>query len=85
MAKHVDVAIVGGGLAGIAAARRLRQCDIDFHLFEAAPSLGGRVRTDTVDGFKLDHGFQILLPAYPEATRVLDYEALDLRAFTPGA
>lgn len=85
MAKHVDVAIVGGGLAGIAAARRLMQCDVDFHLFEAAPSLGGRARTDNIEGFKLDHGFQILLPAYPEATRVLDYDALDLRSFTSGA
>lgn len=85
MAKHVDVAIVGGGLAGIAAARRMMQCDVDFHLFEAAPTLGGRVRTDEIDGFKLDHGFQILLPAYPEASRVLDYEALDLRYFTSGA
>ena len=61
------------------------QCDVDFHLFEAAPTLGGRVRTDEIDGFKLDHGFQILLPAYPEASRVLDYDALDLRYFTSGA
>ena len=85
MAKHVDVAIVGGGLAGLACARRLMQCDVDFHLFEAAESLGGRVRTDSIDGFQLDQGFQVFLPAYPEAQRILDYDALDLQAFTPGA
>ena len=85
MAQHLDVAIIGGGLAGLACARRLAQCDIDFHLFEAAESLGGRVRTDSLDGFRLDHGFQVFLPAYPEASRVLDYDALDLKPFISGA
>jgi phytoene dehydrogenase-like protein len=47
--------------------------------------VGGRVRTDTVDGFLLDRGFQVLLTAYPEARRVLDFAALDLRPFYPGA
>jgi phytoene dehydrogenase-like protein len=47
--------------------------------------VGGRVRTDFVDGFLLDRGFQVLLTAYPEARRCLDFPALDLRTFEPGA
>ena len=81
----VDVAIVGGGLAGLCCARELAARGLDAHVFEAADAVGGRVRTDVVDGFRLDRGFQVFLTAYPEARRVLDYEALDLRAFDPGA
>lgn len=80
-----DVVIVGAGLAGLACARRLMQCGVSFALLEAADGVGGRVRTDVVGGFRLDRGFQLFLPAYPEAARVLDYAALDLRPFVPGA
>jgi phytoene dehydrogenase-like protein len=52
---------------------------------EASDDVGGRVRTDHVDGYLLDRGFQVLLTAYPEARRVLDYSSLDLRPFYPGA
>jgi phytoene dehydrogenase-like protein len=38
-----------------------------------------------VGGFRLDRGFQVLLTAYPETRRVLDYAGLDLRSFVPGA
>jgi phytoene dehydrogenase-like protein len=52
---------------------------------EASDGVGGRVRTDRAEGFLLDRGFQVLLTAYPEAQQVLDYKALDLRYFYPGA
>src|SRR5258707_8880662 len=80
-----EVLIVGAGLAGLACARRLREIGITFLILEASDGVGGRVRTDAVDGFRLDRGFQVLLTAYPESRRVLDYGALDLRAFEPGA
>jgi len=80
-----DVAVVGAGLAGLAAARELLARDLDVTVLEAADDVGGRVRTDALDGFLLDRGFQVLLEAYPEAARVLDYDALDLHAFDPGA
>lgn len=54
-------------------------------MVEAADGPGGRVRTDDVDGHRLDRGFQILLEAYPYARSMLDYSALDLRRFAPGA
>jgi len=79
------VVIVGGGLAGLAAARRLAQGGVAARLLEASDDVGGRVRTDHVDGFLLDRGFQVLLTAYPECRAVLDYPALDLRPFEPGA
>ncbi len=76
-----DVIIVGGGLAGLCAARTLHEHGVSFQLYEAADDVGGRVRTDEVDGFLLDRGFQVLLTAYPEAQRVLDYDTLELQPF----
>ncbi len=84
MSKY-PVIIIGGGLAGLACASRLHQAGIDFQLLEASSDVGGRARTDEVDGFLLDRGFQVLLTAYPEAKRLLDYEALKLARFSPGA
>jgi phytoene dehydrogenase-like protein len=76
-----DVLVVGAGLAGLACALRLREIDVPFQIVDAAAGVGGRVRTDLVEGFRLDRGFQVLLPAYPEAQRVLDYAPLDLKPF----
>ncbi len=80
-----DVIIIGAGLAGLACARRLHQSNIAFQVLEASDAVGGRVRTDVIDGFRLDRGFQVYLPAYPEGIRVLDYEQLQLRPFRRGA
>src|SRR6516165_6806056 len=79
-----DVIIVGAGLAGLACARRLVEVCKSFVVLEASDAVGGRVRTDIVDGFRLDRGFQFLLTAYPEARRHFDYPALKLRKFTHG-
>ena len=80
-----DVGIVGAGLAGLACARALHRSGVSFTVYDAADAVGGRVRTARQDGFQIDRGFQVLLTAYPEARRVLDYDALDLQAFSPGA
>jgi phytoene dehydrogenase-like protein len=82
---HADVVIVGAGLAGLVAARVLEQNGISPLLLEASDGVGGRVRSDTVDGFILDRGFQVLLTGYPEIHRHLDIPSLELRAFEPGA
>ena len=78
------VTIIGGGIAGLACARRLHAAGIPFVLIEAARRLGGRIRTDRRDGYLLDRGFQVLQTAYPEARQVLDYGQLNLRPFAPG-
>lgn len=69
----------------MAAAIELNQAGHEVEVHEASDGVGGRVRTDTVDGHLLDRGFQILLDAYPECQALLDYDALDLRSFSPGA
>jgi phytoene dehydrogenase-like protein len=79
------VVIVGAGVSGLCCALRLQEKNVPFVILEASDAPGGRVRTDRVDGFLLDRGFQVLLTAYPEARRLLDYKALKLRAFAPGA
>ena len=84
-AAPTDVVVVGAGLAGLAAATTLQAAGRSVVVLEASDGVGGRVRTDLVDGFLLDRGFQILLTAYPEAQQQLDLPALDVRPFEPGA
>ena len=79
------VGIVGAGLAGLAAAREVSAAGHEAIVYEASDGPGGRVRTDEVDGYRLDRGFQIMLTAYPECKELLDYDRLDLRTFLPGA
>lgn len=85
MTRTTDVVIVGAGLAGLACAQDLTSAGVECRVLEASDGVGGRVRTDVVDGFLLDRGFQILLTAYPEVHRRLDVDALDLGRFEPGA
>jgi phytoene dehydrogenase-like protein len=79
------VVVVGAGMAGLSCALDLQSKGIPCLVLEASDGPGGRVRTDRVDGFLLDRGFQVLLTAYPEAQRLLDFKALNLRTFAPGA
>jgi len=82
---RVDVVVVGAGLAGLAAARAVAAAGRTAVIVEASDGVGGRVRTDMVDGFRLDRGFQVLLTAYPEVGRQLDLAALRPCAFDPGS
>ena len=79
------VIIVGAGLAGLTCARVLAESGAAVTLFEASDGVGGRVRTDAVDGFLLDRGFQVYFTSYPVSRRHLDHTKLDFRAFDPGA
>jgi len=85
VADDASVIIVGGGLAGLCCAFHLRAAGIRATVLEASDGVGGRARTDVVEGFRLDRGFQVLLTAYPELPRVIDLNALRLRPFYPGA
>jgi phytoene dehydrogenase-like protein len=79
------VVIVGAGLSGLNCARDLTAAGVPVLVLEADDGVGGRVRTDEVEGFRLDRGFQVFFTAYPAARRVLDYGRLRLHAFRPGA
>ena len=72
-------------MAGLAAAKEVIAAGHEAIVYEASDGPGGRVRTDVVDGYRLDRGFQIMLTAYPECQELLDYDRLDLRPFLPGA
>jgi len=80
-----DVIIVGGGLAGLACGLRLSESGLNFLILDASDRIGGRVKTDLVEGFRYDRGFQVFLTAYPEARRILDYDELRLHPFFPGS
>ena len=84
MANH-EVIIIGAGIAGLSCANYLNNFGITPLVLEASDAVGGRVRTDRVDGYLLDRGFQILLTSYPEAQRLLNYNALNLKTFRSGA
>jgi phytoene dehydrogenase-like protein len=79
-----DVIVVGAGLAGLRCASVLAQAGLDVVVLEAADEIGGRQRTDEVDGFLLDRGFQLLNPAYPAVGRWIDVQALRLQQFPAG-
>ena len=78
------IVVVGAGLAGLACAQRLTAAGLEVVVLEAADAVGGRVRTDEIDGFRCDRGFQLINPAYPALRRVVDLDQLDLRSFGAG-
>ncbi|NNL82113.1 MAG: NAD(P)-binding protein, partial [Winogradskyella sp.] len=83
--KSYKIYIVGAGVSGLTAAINLERNGYRPIILEATDRVGGRVKTDLVDGYQLDHGFQVLLDAYPKAQEYLDFKALDLQSFLPGA
>lgn len=82
---NTQVAIVGAGLSGLACALTLQEQGVEVLVLDAAPQVGGRVRSVKQDGYTMDVGFQVLLTGYPEARKWLDYAALELRCFPAGA
>ncbi|SRX55491.1 NAD(P)/FAD-dependent oxidoreductase [Aequorivita sp. CIP111184] len=77
--------IIGAGVSGLIAATVLEQNGFSPVIIEATDRVGGRVKTDLLEGYQLDHGFQVLLTAYPYAQKYLNLESLDLQKFLPGA
>ena len=83
--KDCKIHIIGAGVSGLVAAKVLEDNGYSPVIIEATERVGGRVKTDVVNGFQLDHGFQVLLTAYPAAQKYLDFGALQLQKFLPGA
>lgn len=81
---HADVVVVGAGLAGLRCAQALTEAGRDVVVLEADEVVGGRIRTERIDGFLVDRGFQLLNPAYPAIRRWVDVAALGLQPFGAG-
>lgn len=87
MAKipDADVIVIGAGLTGLRAAHRLSQAGLSVLVFERSGAIGGRMATHEAGGYKIDHGFQVLLTAYPEVALVEGANRLGCRSFSSGA
>ncbi|MFC6285221.1 NAD(P)/FAD-dependent oxidoreductase [Nocardioides sp. GCM10027113] len=79
-----DVLVVGAGLAGLRCAQALHDAGHEVVVLEASDAVGGRIRTEQIDGFLVDRGFQLLNPAYPAVRRWVDVDALVLQGFGAG-
>ena len=74
-----DCIVVGAGLAGLSAVRELEKSGKSVLLLEASDSVGGRVKSDYIDGFICDRGFQVINPKYPEIARSGVLKSLDFK------
>ncbi|MFD1061805.1 FAD-dependent oxidoreductase [Winogradskyella litorisediminis] len=83
--EDYKIHIVGAGISGLIAAKVLEKKGYKPTVIESTSEVGGRIKTDIFEGYQLDHGFQVLLNAYPKAIEYLDFQALDLQEFLPGA
>ncbi|WP_034058438.1 protoporphyrinogen/coproporphyrinogen oxidase [Lacinutrix jangbogonensis] len=80
-----NIYIIGAGISGLITALELEKAGFSPTIIEASASVGGRVKTETINGYVLDRGFQVLLESYPKAIKHLDYTDLDLQELVPGA
>ena len=83
--KKQKIHIIGAGVSGLIAATVLENNGYHPIILESTDRIGGRVKTDCISNINLDHGFQVLLTAYPFAQKYLDYKSLELQEFLPGA
>jgi hypothetical protein len=68
--SSLPVVIVGAGLAGLSAAHTLIEAGVDVRVLEASTSVGGRVQTDEINGYRFDRGFQLINARYPELEKL---------------
>ncbi|CAL9569365.1 NAD(P)/FAD-dependent oxidoreductase [Streptomyces sp. enrichment culture] len=81
---QADVVVVGAGIAGLSAARRLTSAGVTTVVLEAAPEVGGRMTTEKIDGFRLDRVGQLLSTGHPQLREAAALDGLVLRPFAPG-
>tara|TARA_B100000508_G_scaffold137355_2_gene131752 strand:+ start:40590 stop:41795 length:1206 start_codon:yes stop_codon:yes gene_type:complete len=80
-----QVAIIGAGLSGLVLADQLLKEKFEITVFEKNKEPGGRMRTSNIQGWELDHGFQVLLSAYPYLKKYGRLSDLELVKLDPGA
>ena len=82
--RDYQVVIVGAGVAGLSCARLLAEHGVKYLVLEKSDRPGGRIKTDYLDGYQLDHGFQVVQTGYPGLCQQLDLKSLSLRPFPAG-
>ena len=80
-----SIAVLGAGLSGLRCAALLHEAGFDVQVYEKADRIGGRMMTDKINGFLIDHGFHVMQTAYPTSKRAFDFKKLEAQAFEPGA
>ena len=75
----LPVIVVGAGLAGLSAAQSLIEAGIEVRVLEASTTIGGRVQTDEINGYRFDRGFQLINARYPEVEALHIIDKLDFR------
>ncbi|MFH8974099.1 NAD(P)/FAD-dependent oxidoreductase [Streptomyces sp. NPDC017890] len=83
-AYQADVVVVGAGIAGLSAAHRLTSAGVTTTVLEVAHTVGGRMATEKVDGFRLDRIGHLLSTAYPGPHPAPGLPGLALLPFAPG-
>ena len=79
-----SVVVVGAGLSGLNCGQILWKQGFDVIVLEKSDRVGGRVKTDVVDGYRLDHGFQVINPSYSELRGIVSTHDLNLYLLPPG-
>ena len=75
----LPVIVVGAGLAGLSAAQSLIEAGVEVRVLEASTTIGGRVQTDEINGYRFDRGFQLINARYPEVEALDIVDKLDFR------
>jgi phytoene dehydrogenase-like protein len=78
------VHIIGSGISGLRCAEIVLDSGLDVKIYEKSERIGGRMKTDIVDGFLLDRGFHVMQTGYPHSISKIDFESLGSEAFSPG-
>jgi len=74
-----DCIVIGAGLAGLTASRKLQSLGKSVLTIEAKTQVGGRVRSDRIDGYICDRGFQVINPKYPQVAKTGLLKKLDFK------
>ncbi|GAY45449.1 hypothetical protein CUMW_089570 [Citrus unshiu] len=81
MSTKMQVAVIGGGISGLASAFVLAKAGVDVVLYEKEDSLGGHAKTITIDGVDLDLGFTLFNHATsPNTMEFFDSLGVDMKS-----
>lgn len=83
--EKIKIHIIGAGVSGLIAAKVLEENGYFPTLIESSNNVGGRLKTVVKEGYQFDKGFQVLLTAYPQAKKHLNYKELKLQKLISGA